>query len=253
MKKNITISHFVTNGCSFTYGDELLDPVNEAWPAVLAKKFGVPVVNLACGGTSNDRIYRTTANYFFIDTGSNPFYIFGMTSHLRREEYFEYAKSYIPVQIGYPSTDPPDKMLPVYEDFLTRNADEVVLCFRKYHIWLSLINLMRATNTNYLTVDMLPCYKNEYLHVKEFFPKMYEYVFEDPNYIDDFGQLGKTMTFLPAGHYDVPSNSAIANKFYERMNEQYNIVVEPAQNLIRLKDFYSQDEKDNMQGRHAWL
>jgi Family of unknown function (DUF6071) len=50
----------VTNGCSYTRGAELADPARQAWPAVLAGRLGVPLVNLACDGGSNRRIVRTT-------------------------------------------------------------------------------------------------------------------------------------------------------------------------------------------------
>lgn len=50
----------VTNGCSFTRGQELAKPETQAWPAVLAGLLGVPFINLACDGSSNRRIVRTT-------------------------------------------------------------------------------------------------------------------------------------------------------------------------------------------------
>jgi Family of unknown function (DUF6071) len=51
----------VTNGCSFTRGEELSDPSIEAWPFVLARLLGIPqVVNLARDGSSNRRIVRST-------------------------------------------------------------------------------------------------------------------------------------------------------------------------------------------------
>ena len=47
-------------GCSHTYGDDLKDPTNQAWPAVLSKKMGYEFVNDAVSGGTNDRIlYRT--------------------------------------------------------------------------------------------------------------------------------------------------------------------------------------------------
>jgi hypothetical protein len=50
----------VTNGCSYTRGEELPDPTAEAWPVVLGRLLGVPYVNLARDGSSNRRIVRTT-------------------------------------------------------------------------------------------------------------------------------------------------------------------------------------------------
>ena len=51
------------NGCSFTYGDELVDPVATSWPAVLASKLGADIVNDAVSGGTNYRtVYRTIKN-----------------------------------------------------------------------------------------------------------------------------------------------------------------------------------------------
>jgi hypothetical protein len=52
-----------TVGCSFTFGDELADPYNSAWPALLAKKMNASVFNDGTSGGSNSRIvYRTIKN-----------------------------------------------------------------------------------------------------------------------------------------------------------------------------------------------
>jgi Family of unknown function (DUF6071) len=56
------IKVLVTNGCSCTAGEELRDPETSAWPHVLARRLGVPCVNLAAGGASNRRIVRTTVS-----------------------------------------------------------------------------------------------------------------------------------------------------------------------------------------------
>ena len=63
----LEISHLVVNGCSFTYCQGLESPNTQGWPALLAKKLNVPVVNLAAPGSSNDGIYRRTYDYFYND------------------------------------------------------------------------------------------------------------------------------------------------------------------------------------------
>ena len=49
----------LTIGCSFTYGSELTNREETAWPYLLSKKLNTPVVNRAEGGASNDYIFRT--------------------------------------------------------------------------------------------------------------------------------------------------------------------------------------------------
>lgn len=55
----------LTNGCSFTEGHDLHDQ-SLCWPNVLGNLLDKPVKNLALGGASNERIFRTTQE-FLID------------------------------------------------------------------------------------------------------------------------------------------------------------------------------------------
>jgi len=47
-------------GCSHTYGDDLKDPANTAWPSVISQECGIEFLNDSASGGTNDRImYRT--------------------------------------------------------------------------------------------------------------------------------------------------------------------------------------------------
>lgn len=48
----------LTVGDSFTYGDELENRLNEAWPYLLGRRFNREVLNLGQSNGSNDMIYR---------------------------------------------------------------------------------------------------------------------------------------------------------------------------------------------------
>ena len=52
-----------TNGCSFTYGDELDKPYSEAWPYILSKMLDQDVVNFAENGKDNESILHSTKEY----------------------------------------------------------------------------------------------------------------------------------------------------------------------------------------------
>ena len=60
------------NGCSFTYGNELTNPQQSAWPTLVASQLNCDFLNDAVSGGANDRIiYKTIQNinnydYFFI-------------------------------------------------------------------------------------------------------------------------------------------------------------------------------------------
>ena len=43
-------------GCSHTYGDDLADPLTQAWPALIAKEKNKEFINMAISGGSNERI-----------------------------------------------------------------------------------------------------------------------------------------------------------------------------------------------------
>jgi len=54
---------FYFTGCSHTYGDDLNDPANTSWPAVIAKECNVNFLNDSASGGTNERImYRTIKN-----------------------------------------------------------------------------------------------------------------------------------------------------------------------------------------------
>jgi len=48
------------NGCSFTFGDELISPNESAWPIILGSKLASGVYNDAVSGGSNSRIVYNT-------------------------------------------------------------------------------------------------------------------------------------------------------------------------------------------------
>jgi len=58
-----TNKKLVAHGCSFTYGCELQNPNQTAFPILLGDKLGYQVDNLAIPGTSNERIIKDIINY----------------------------------------------------------------------------------------------------------------------------------------------------------------------------------------------
>ena len=78
-----------TFGDSFTYGYELLDPVNSAWPTVLSKKLNADVINHARPGVDNDFIIETVINS--ISKQKPDLAIIAWTSASRRQFYDEHG------------------------------------------------------------------------------------------------------------------------------------------------------------------
>ena len=53
----------LTIGDSFTFGEELSNRLDQAWPYLLGRDLNLPVTNLAQGGASNDYIFRTSIEH----------------------------------------------------------------------------------------------------------------------------------------------------------------------------------------------
>ena len=249
--QEINISHLVVNGCSFTYGDNLDDPSTQAWPALLANKLGVPVVNLAWGGSGNDRIYRRTVDYFFKDFGSDPFYVIGLSASNRREEYDRKLGEFFHLNLihSYEYTSRWQNQL---LELLQRNADPTVLAVNKFNMWLAIINLFKTTNTNYLIADMMGIGHILDAEMKELYPKLYDYVMNDPNHLSSFTSL-RPFDQLPCGHPNAVSQVRIAHYMYSELKKRYTVKITNSEHLT-VKDFYTEMELQLASNNNsAWI
>jgi len=94
----------LTNGDSWT-GGIYLGSKNKLWPGQLAQHCGSHVVNLAIGGASNQRIFRTTLEFLY-DTKTMPTcIIIGWTSLLRYEITHNSGNYIRLTPIGVPQLD----------------------------------------------------------------------------------------------------------------------------------------------------
>jgi len=71
------------NGCSFTEGYDLED-INDNWPTQFSKLTNQDIINLALGGASNERIFRTTIEWL-VNNNVPEHVIIGWTGHNRNE------------------------------------------------------------------------------------------------------------------------------------------------------------------------
>lgn len=251
MREKITISHLVVNGCSFTYCEGLENPPIQGWPTLLANKLNVPVVNIALPASSNFRIYRKTVDYFFKDTGSNPFYIMGMTSSTRIEQYLRERNDYVALNI----VKPPNKLWEAQlVSLLYRNKDPVVLAKQKLDIWLSIINLFKSSRTNYLMVDMISDGQLVSDELRELHPKLLDYTMNDSNHIQDFSDFRGLLGKLPCGHDDADAQVIIADYLYKEMTDRYEVTTKTSE-YLKIKDFYTESEEKwaRKLGRDHWI
>jgi len=92
----------VANGCSFTEGYQLSDNTM-AWPGRLGKMLNMDVCNLAVGGSSNDRIFRTSIQHLYLNQDID-FLVIGWTG-LARSEIPLHNGSFLKIMPGGSSSE----------------------------------------------------------------------------------------------------------------------------------------------------
>ncbi len=150
---NLKISHLVVNGCSYTYGHGIIDPINDAWPSLIAKRLGVPLINLAIPGQGNTALYRRTMQYFYKDllNENNPFYIHAYTQSARREAYLSEDQQFF-IVAGQDNVSSLEKEIIL-------NSDDHYYCLLaqdKLHRWASINHLLDAHNVSHMMCDYMP-------------------------------------------------------------------------------------------------
>ena len=160
----------VANGCSFTQG-YYLDDKTMTWPNVLGKMLNTTVSNLAIGGGSNDRIFRTSTQHLHLNQKID-FLVIGWTGIARSEiplhngSYLKITPFRLSAENGSLQSNPSTEYL---NDF-GKN-------FYQWHynkfVWTK--NLL----CNIITLQML-CDK-EKIKLKQFFA--FEPLIVDPTYI----------------------------------------------------------------------
>jgi hypothetical protein len=240
----LDISHLVVNGCSYTYGHGIENPIEDAWPSLVAKKLGVPLVNLALPGQSNYAVQDRTFKYFFRDlyNHNNPFYIHAYTQSQRREVYIS-----------------KDFMGATYQNYIlvdssnhgktTRLEKEVILetddyCFnlleeKKYHIWHSINSLLSAYNINNLATDYMPVTDGsveEWIHKHHYILK--SEVDSNPNRLTNFNDLTHHISKTPCLHETEEGHIVIAEYVYKQIQKRYNEINVVDKPFAKLKDIY---------------
>lgn len=249
---SINISHLVVIGCSFSYGQGLDNPKEDAWPAILANKLSVPVVNLSTPGGGNDRIMRKLFEYYHADNkGNNPFYIVPFSHSSRREEYIleendyrvidMHPLSYRKNQYGY--TRP-----------ALMHYNQEAASARKLMIQTYIIDFFRANNTNYLTSDFLPDSVTDHHTLKLSFPTAYDKVYNDPYKLIDLANFSKQHTPLPCGHDGPEAQHAIANYIHDELTARYGQPTPVNDTFVSLKEFRDLYPKaGSYPGEKTWL
>jgi hypothetical protein len=250
----LEISHLVVNGCSFTYCQALYDPPTEGWPKLLADKLGVPVVNLAIPGSSNEGVHRRTYDYFYknLPNKSKPFFVIAMTQLSRREEYL--VENHMGILRDFSIISANDK-IPLAKE-IYRNMDDKGYCimqFKKLMQWQSLINLFESHNVPYLTSDYMPDTTGMTKpFIMENYSELYHQVYSNPKRLMDFIEITrKYPKALDHGHDGKEAQVALADYIYKQLVRRYGEIIPVKSDFLSLKNFRTQ-HKQYFETRNQW-
>ena len=223
--KKLVISHLVVNGCSFAYGQGLAEPTEQSWPALLAKKLGVPLVNLALPGYGNEAIHRRTINYVYNSLNNNPFFIHAYTHSSRREIYVKTDDCHRPrhdfcmVSAGF-CKEVESAILTQTDEYNLKLLEE-----RKQHYWASINGLLDSKNISHLMSDQIPEHS---LNVEAWLLKhnfnMVTELDNHPGRIKDLHLITEHLEKLPCGHETVEGNQAVAEYIWNEINKRYDTI-----------------------------
>lgn len=252
MKPNVKLSHLVVNGCSFTYCQGLENPAEQGWPALLANKLKVPVVNLAIPGSGNDAIFRRTYEYFYLNKKYNnfPLFINVWSFSGRREEFFsEYKGSQVNdfVVLDFQGQNPIEKEV-VYN--LLTSKGMISAERKKLLYWAACIELFKNNKMPYLMSDTFPIEPNYLKELEEEFPDQVKQVYDDKNKVTNISTLAGKEPHLPCGHYGESANQVIAKYFYDLLIDRYNMYITRVDKFTDLNEY-----RTNTVGMHlqnAW-
>ena len=220
---NLKISHLVVNGCSYTYGHGICDPVNNGWASIIAKRLGVPLVNLAIPGQGNTAVYRKTMQYFYKDLlyDNNPFYIHAYSQSSRRECYLSsgsYPQQFLIVAGNSSVTQ--------LEKEIVLNSDDHYYCLLaqdKLHRWSSINNLLDAHNVSHLMSDYMP---ETQQHINDFLTT-HETILKNeldihPGKLQNFNEVTDHIEKTSCKHETEEGHLCLADYVWKQIEKRYD-------------------------------
>lgn len=217
---NLKISHLVVNGCSYTYGHGIADPINNGWASIIAKRLGVPLVNLAIPGQGNTAIYRRTMQYFYKDLfhHNNPFYIHAYSQSSRREAYLmEDQQYFIVAGMG---------TVCALEKEIILNSDDHYYCLlsqHKLHLWASINNMLDAHNVPHFSSDYMPEVEQ---HINDFLGE-HEVIIKNelethPSKLQDFNLVTDHLEKTSCLHETEEGHQCLADYIWKNIEKKYD-------------------------------
>lgn len=237
------ITHLVVAGCSWTYCQGLDDPKTQGWPAFLARKLEVPVVNLALPGLGNDAIHRRTYEYFFQDLPNNskPLYVIAWSQTWRREAWCRelYAGPTVKNKSGYSIIAMPD-------DMPQNNVEKALLdtwseedFYRKTMLArLSIDSLFKSKNIPHATSFFFDPENEHTPPIRKKYQSIVDYLDNNTGLIRPyFYEVTSPYPNLPCGHEGYESMPVLADHVYDYLMKMYHEITPVTGKFMSLKEF----------------
>lgn len=248
----LNISHLVVIGCSFSYGDGLVNPKEDSWAGILSKKLNVPVVNLSSRGGGNDRIMRRLYEYHYLNSSknNNPFYILPFSHSSRREEYIRAFNDYLVMSM---KPDPELMKKQTYSSLFILNHDSFISARKKLMVRSYVSDFLNTNNINYLTTDFMPDSEDELQSLREIYPDVYEKVYVDKYRLKNLCEISIKYPRLPCGHDDKEAQIEIGNYVHDELIARYNEPIVKQQDYTTIQQYIAHYDAVGSKGDIAWL
>lgn len=254
------ISHLVTNGCSWTYGQDLYNPLTQSWPARLADLLGLPVVNLAVPGSGNDGIYRRTAEYLSLDLDNDvkPLVVIAWSQYWRTEFWNKLLlATHKTTKADYSQIVIPDdgsELTPTQKSLL----DQWDLEFhfkRAIMIKFSMYNLLRNFNIPYIMCDYTGNWREckEQVEIKDtWYASLIKILEKDTNHLN-FPLHHVSEPYPRITGHDGPEGSlAIAERLKYEIELRYQLEHDTQAKYHTLKDYCPYRQFVGLAHRNIW-
>jgi hypothetical protein len=215
------VSHIVTNGCSYTYCQNL--PIEQGWPSLVANTFDCPLVNLGLPGVGNDSIHRRTYEYLYHDV-SKPLVIISWSQPWRREDWFHFKdRPYYGTPEYYTVPHPHDKITNAYDEWMIEHWSDEHHYRKSLLAKVSLINLLENLSIPYIMTDYMEQRDNEAICelVDKKFPKLAEKIYSNKYYIGPAHAVTRHLPKLPCLHDGVEAQVAVSDFMVSHIKELY--------------------------------
>lgn len=217
----IKINKIVASGCSFTFGEELSSPEQEAWPVILANKFDANVMNLGCPGASNEHIANAIIEYCSTNDVTNTLFVI-MWSHFSRQTFCrpENHKFLRHISISWPAAYDKDLKDLLFTKYYNENY-----LFKKTLIQMILLqNFFKANNYPYIMCTAMAHTTPDSIH-EDIIPLVN--MIDKTKYKgfseDSFDSLTTPAYRALKGHPDAKAHNEMANIITQWIEDEYQI------------------------------